>query len=59
MAEVHAYRRSVKANATVGEAQQLANNASVPAYIAARFSLWMSFLAMLIAAIALAVAIAT
>lgn len=58
MAE-HAYERSVAAKATVGEALQLANNASVAPLIAARFSLLVSILAMIVAAVALAVSLST
>lgn len=51
------YAKKVSAKATVGEAYQLANTASVPAFIAARFALWVAVLAFVVAAIALAVAV--
>ena len=52
------YSKSVKAKASIGEANALARSAAHPATVAARFSLTVSILAFLLAAGALAVAVA-
>ena len=52
------YAKGYDAKATVGETMQVAQQAVIPAFIAARFALMVAGLALVVSAVALAVAFA-
>lgn len=53
----HAYQKAQTAKATVGEVAALANRASRPALAVAKGAFWLSVLALIVSAVALAVAL--
>ena len=54
---IRTYTKDAQSRVTVGEAQQIATRSTVPAFIAARFALVASVIALCVAAVALAVAL--